>query len=161
MSKGAKPKSTELLQKHGTLRKDRHGDRIDVEIPLKKEASDWLSEDEKEVWIKWHEFLQKNDILKETDEVAFGLLCKVFVRVQTLSEEMTGPDDYVSTHISDVGASVTRKNPKYEIMADSEKTLLRILTEFGMTPSSRAKVKTAIQEKKNPLQELRNRNTAK
>lgn len=161
MPAGRKPKSTELLQKQGTFRPDRHGDRVDVEIPLKKEASDWLSEDEKEVWVKWHEFLQKNDILKETDEVAFGLLCKVFVRVQTLSEEMTSPDDYVSTHISDVGAEVTRKNPKYEIMADSEKTLLRILTEFGMTPSSRAKVKTAIQEKKNPLQELRNRNTAK
>lgn len=161
MSKGAKPKSTELLQKQGTFRPDRHGTRAFIETPLKKDAVDWLSDEEKEVWAQWYEQLQKNNILKDTDEIAFGLLCKTFVRVKNLSTELDSVAEYTIDHKADNSETVKRKNPLYEIMADSEKTLLRILTEMGMTPASRNKVKVAIEEKKNPLQELRNRNTAK
>ncbi|MCF0060130.1 phage terminase small subunit P27 family [Dyadobacter chenwenxiniae] len=157
MPAGRKPKSTELLQAQGTYRKDRHKDRVKIVDELKKSPVDWLTDEEKEVWSKWYDYLQKNDVLKETDEVAFGLLCKTFVRVQKFGAELITTDDYISEHKSDVGAMVTKKDPKYEIMADSEKSLLRLLTEFGMTPASRAKVKAAVQAKKNPLQELRNR----
>lgn len=154
---GRKPKPTGLLKAQGTYRKDRHGARVPIEEPLTKSPVDWLTEEEKEVWTKWYEYLQKNDILKETDEVAFGLLCKTFVRLKKLNEEMPNTEDFIMEHMSDVGTVTTKKHPKYDIMADSEKSLLRLLTEFGMTPASRAKVKAAIGEKKNPLHELRNR----
>ncbi|MCE7038982.1 phage terminase small subunit P27 family [Dyadobacter sp. CY312] len=157
MGAGRKPKNTDVLKAQGTFRKDRHGKRIAIDESLSKSPVDWLSDEEKEVWAKWYEYLQKNEILKETDEVAFGLLCKTFVRVKKLTDEMPDIKKYLIMHTSDVGAKVSKKNPLYDILADSEKTLLKLLTEFGMTPASRAKVKTAIGERKNPLQELRNR----
>lgn len=152
MAKGRKPKTTEQLQDQGTYRKDRHENRIVVSEPLTESAVEWLTDEEKELWAKWYGVLQKNDILKETDEVAFGLLCKTFRRIQVLQREIKTPEDYVITHIADVGAPVTRKNPKYEILVDNEKNLLRLLTEFGMTPASRSKVKTAIQENEDPFE---------
>jgi P27 family predicted phage terminase small subunit len=157
MSSGRKPKTTDLLRAQGNFRKDRHGDRIDPNRSLSESPVDWLTDEEKIVWEKWYEYLQRNDILKETDEVAFGLLCKVFVRVQKLGDELPDIEKFIITHTSDAGAKVKKRNPLFDILSDSENKLLKLLTEFGMTPVSRAKVKAAVKEKKNPISELRNR----
>lgn len=157
MGKGRKPKATDTLRAQGTYRKDRHHDRVDPNNPLPKSPVDWLTVEEKEVWAKWYEYLQRNDILKETDEVAFGLLCKIFTRVQKLAEALPGTEHFVIDHESDAGSVVKKRNPMYDVLSDSENKLLRLLTEFGMTPVSRAKVKSAIKEKKNPIGALRNR----
>lgn len=154
---GRKPKATDTLRAQGTYRKDRHKDRIDPNKALSPSPVDWLTDEEKEVWAQWHEYLQRNDILKETDEVAFGMLCKIFVRVQKLSKTLPGPTKFVINHKSDSGASVKKRNPLYDILSDSENKLLKLLTEFGMTPVSRARVKSAIKEKKNPIGALRSR----
>lgn len=157
MRAGRKPKATDTLRAQGTFRKDRHQDRIDPNISLTQSPVDWLTEEEKVVWAKWYEYLQRNDILKETDEVAFGMLCKVFVRVQKLTGVLPGPDDFVIDHVSDAGSTVKKRNPMYDVLSDSENKLLKLLTEFGMTPVSRARVKSAIKEKKNPIGALRSR----
>lgn len=157
MGAGRKPKATDTLRAQGTFRKDRHQDRIEPNKLLSQSPVDWLTDEEKEVWSKWYDYLQRNDILKETDEVAFGLLCKMFVRVQMVAEELPGPLEYVIDHISDTGSSVKKRNPLYDVLSDSENKLLRLLTEFGMTPVSRAKVKSAVKEKKNPIGALRGR----
>jgi len=156
MGAGRKPKATDTLRAQGTFRKDRHQERIEPNKMLSRSPVDWLTEEEKEVWSKWYDYLQRNDILKETDEVAFGMLCKIFVRVQKTAEELPGPDRFVIDHVSDSGSVVKKRNPMYDVLSDSENKLLRLLTEFGMTPVSRAKVKSAIKEKKNPIGALRN-----
>jgi len=157
MGAGRKPKATDTLKAQGTFRKDRHQDRVEPNFSLPESPVDWLTAEEKAVWSKWYGYLQRNDILKETDEVAFGMLCKVFVRVQKLTGVLPGPDDFVIDHESDAGSVVKKRNPMYDVLSDSENKLLRLLTEFGMTPVSRAKVKSAIKEKKNPIGALRNR----
>ena len=152
MAKGRKPKTTEDLEIQGTYRKDRHASRVAVAEVLTESPVEWLTEEEKALWTKWYGVLQKNDILKETDEVAFGLLCKTFRRIQILQREIVDASDYVVSHKSDVGAEVTRRNPKYEILESNEKNLLRLLTEFGMTPASRSKVKTAVETGEDPFE---------
>lgn len=154
MGAGRKPKATEVLKKQGTYRADRHKSRVKVEKKLVDKPSEWLTAEEKAVWTKWYEYLQTSNILKETDEVAFGLLCKTFNRVDILSRDFKTADDYIISHISDVGAPTVKKDPKYEIMDAEEKKLLKLLTEFGMTPASRSKVKQAIQDDEDPFKKL-------
>lgn len=156
MSKGAKPKPTELLKKRGTYRDDRHEDRTEVMNELPATPADYLSPREKEIWTKWYPVLQKNHILKETDEVAFGLLCKKFVRCEMFAQKFKKAEDFTSDHKSDVGSIVKRKDPAYDIMAAEERDLMKILTEFGMTPSSRSKVKVALVGGDDPFSRLLN-----
>ena len=72
------------------------------------------------------------------------------------ANEFKGIDDYIVDHKSDVGATVKRKNPAYDIMAAEERDIMKMLTEFGMTPASRSKVKVALQGGDDPLSKLRN-----
>ncbi len=155
MTKGTKPIPTETLKKKGTYRADRHESRAEVEKALSTTPSEYLSEREKQIWAKWYPILQQNQMLKETDEVAFGLLCKKFVRCEMFAKNYTSPTDYVTDHTSDVGATVKRKDPGYDIMASEERDLMKILTEFGMTPASRSKVKVAMKEDEDPFEKLR------
>ena len=154
MAKGAKPKPTETLKKKGTYRADRHEDRAEVEKELTTTPPPYLSEREKQIWALWYPILQGNNMLKETDEVAFGLLCKKFVRCEMFSRQFTAMEDFITDHISDVGAKVKRKDPGYDIMAAEERDLLKILTEFGMTPASRSKVKVALRGEEDPYKKL-------
>lgn len=153
---GRPSKPTELLKKQETFRSDRHEDRVFVANKLANTPSKWLTAKEKKVWEKWYETLQNNEILKETDEVAFGLLCKVFHRVESLAKEFKNPEDYTMEYISDVGSKVTKVNPRYTILVEAEKNLLKLLTEFGMTPVSRNKIKSALREEEDPFQKLLN-----
>lgn len=152
MSKGRKPKTDEQLKDQGTYRKDRHGTRAFIEKPLTDQPAEWLTPEEKAIWTKWYGLLQKNDILKETDEVAFGLMCKKLHRSQMFSKRLREPEDYIYVHESDVGASVKKKDPMYEIMVSEERDLMRILTEFGLTPASRGKIKTAVEQGEDPFE---------
>lgn len=150
MARGRKPKSTQELEDQGTYRKDRHASRIDVVQSLPEDPANWLTAGQKKVWGKWYEVLQRNDILKETDEVAFGEICVKYDRILQLRKEVQ-KEGFTIFHSADNGAEVVKKNPKYEILAAEEKDLLRLLTEFGMTPASRSKVKTALDEGENPF----------
>lgn len=154
--KGRPSKETALLKKQGTYRNDRHGERIAIQKELSEEPADWLNEEEKEVWNKWYPVLQKNGMLKETDDVAFGLLCKTFYRVKSLSDSFRSVDDFVYDHTSDAGATVPRVEPKYTILVEAERNLLKLLTEFGLTPVARNKVKSILKDEKSPLDKLRN-----
>ncbi|MCF2443642.1 phage terminase small subunit P27 family [Dyadobacter sp. CY345] len=156
MGQGRNPKATELLKKQGTFREDRHGDRVHIENALTISPSNFLTAKEKKIWEKWYQVLQENNILKETDEVAFGLLCKTFNRVEILSKEFKKTDDYIYSYTSDVGAKVVKTHPKYAVLVESEKNLLKLLTEFGMTPASRNKVKMALDKGVDPFAELEN-----
>lgn len=152
MPRGRKAKPTEQLKDQGTYRKDRHEDRLEISIPLQTDPAEWLTDEEKAIWTKWYGVLQQYDVLKETDEVAFGLLCKVFRRTQVLSEEFRNGENLIIDHVSDVGAKVQKENPKFKILVASEATLLKLLTEFGMTPASRSKVKSAVKEGEDPFE---------
>jgi len=156
MAKGRPPKPTDVLKLQSTFRNDRHADRVAVNGTLSAEPVKWLTAKEKKVWEKWHHVLQRNGILKETDEVALGMLCKIFVRVQDLSKEFKTPKDMITTHMSDVGALVDKVHPLYPLLVEAEKNLLRLLTEFGMTPVSRSKVKAAIEEEEDPFDKIKN-----
>lgn len=155
-SRGRPSKSTALLKKQGTYRNDRHGDRIMPKAELSKKPVDWLTKEEKKVWNKWYPILQKNGMLKETDDVAFGLLCKTFQRVKELSESFSSTDDFITEHISDVGAVVKKIDPKFTVLERAEQSLLKLLTEFGLTPVARNKVKAAVKENEDPFDKLMN-----
>ena len=156
MAAGRKPKDVNILKDQGTYRADRHGDRLFIEEALTEQPSEWLTPDEKELWAKWYPLLQKNDILKETDEVAFGLMCKKLSRVQMFAQLFRFTPDYIIEHISDAGATVKKKDPMYEIMVAEERDLMKILTEFGLTPASRGKIKTAVKKGVDPFDEMLN-----
>lgn len=153
MAKG-KIKTIDTHKLDGTFREDRHGSVVDVENDLVDIPSSFLNKKEKLIWKKWHPVLNGVQILKETDEVAFGLLCRISNRVFTLNTELN--EDFIIEHVSDVGATVKKENPLYRVLDREENKLIQLLGKFGMTPESRSKIKTDINEGKDPFADLLN-----
>lgn len=153
MAKG-KIKTIDVHKLDGTYRDDRHGDSVNVENDLSDKPTTFLTKKEKSYWKKWHPVLHRGQILKETDEVAFGLLCRISNRVFALAEELN--DDYIIEHLSDVGAVVKKENPLYRVLDREEQKLINLLGKFGMTPESRGKIKVALGDGEDPFTKLLN-----
>lgn len=153
-TKGRPPKPVEQLKREGGLRNDRHSDRVKIDKPLDSSPPAWLSAEAKKHWGDWYRVLNKNGILKETDAIAFGMLCAEYDRYITLAKDFRKSDDYVITHISDVGAMVQKIDPKYTIMLNAQRDLFKMLGDFGMTPTSRNKIKMAIEEEEDPFEKI-------
>jgi P27 family predicted phage terminase small subunit len=153
MAKG-KIKTIDTHKLDGTFRDDRHGAVVNVENDLVDKPSSFLTKKEKTLWKKWHPVLSRNQRLKETDEVAFGLLCRITNRAFNLNAELK--DEFIIEHISDVGAVVKKENPLYRVLDREENKLINLLGKFGMTPESSSKIKTDINEGKDPFAELLN-----
>ncbi|QRQ99704.1 phage terminase small subunit P27 family [Dyadobacter sandarakinus] len=153
-AKGRPSKPTEQLKREGNLRNDRHSDRLNVSVPLDSTPPAWLSEEARKHWTSWYPVLNKNGILKETDAIAFGLLCMEYDRLTMMMKDFKKSDDYIITHISDVGAMVQKIDPKYTIILNSTRDLFRMLADFGMTPTSRNKIKAAIEEEEDPFEKI-------
>lgn len=150
-------RNSKIIETHkldGTYRQDRHGNSVQIDNDLEQQPVSFLTDEEKKYWTKWYNVLHDGQILKETDEVAFGLLCRISNRVFMLADRLG--DEFVIDHESDVGAIVKKENPLYKVLDKEENKLINLLGKFGMTPESRGKVKVSLNEGKDPFADLLN-----
>ena len=127
--RGRKPKPTALKLLDGT-----RADRIDHDEPAMPPASieppDWLDETAREHWGELAPVLLSAGLLTASDRQALALLCEAFSRFR-------------------VDAANDKARDLYR----------RMLVEFGLTPSSRSRVKTTAKPARDTLADFFARRT--
>lgn len=150
---GRPRKPTALKVVHGTKRKDR-------QIPnepkpsgsLSVEPPEWLSDKAEPWWHRVRPILVGMQVATDADPIAVGMLC------DALAEYVAARDDVLKEGATydcttEKGGTMIRAHPSVAIAADAWRRAKLMLTEFGLTPASRAKVSTAVPGPADPLEE--------
>ena len=135
MGKGRKPKPTAMLKASDTYRKDRHQNRLEAtgrpDQPIfsdSKDTFDWLV----------HQ-LDDLGVVAEVDAIALQMLSDAwedYCASRAVIRRL-GPT-YVTTTAQ--GDEMHRPRPELALMQQSWDRLKKMLPEFGLTASSRAKL---------------------
>jgi P27 family predicted phage terminase small subunit len=112
----------------------------DVQMP------DWLSRDAKLHWPTIAEPLRAAGLLTALDATALGLYCEAFVLWKDANDKIVkfGP-------VVKGAAGYPVRSPFLTIANQQSELMLRILVEFGMTPSSRSRVTATPPDDTNPF----------
>ncbi len=100
---------------------------------------DWLSDLARELWGELAPQLDALGILTIADGPALAGLCECYAEFRhARADVLKHGETYWS--VSEDGSKMKRKNPSVEIASDSFKRWVRMLSEFGLTPSARSKL---------------------
>lgn len=146
---GRKRKPTAMLKASGTFRDDRHGNKLEAigrpTLPSyqnSEEAFKWLVDQ-----------LDDLGVVAETDAMALQMLADAWedycaARAVVKSQ---GPT-YITNNVN--GDEVYKTRPELQMMQDAWNRIKKMLPEFGLTASARAKLNTP--EKVETLDDLLN-----
>lgn len=134
--KGRKPKPTQSKVLQGTFRKDRHsGAEAAPEVAL-PEAPDHLSPDAVQEWSRVSEELYSCGLLSRVDRAALAAYCVVYAR---WAEAESGIREKGLLIKAPSGA--IQQSPLVGIANRALDLMHKYMVEFGMTPSSRSRIK--------------------
>ncbi len=112
-----------------------------------------LSAEAKKKWPIVREVLQKLPVSTEADILAIQRLAETYAEVLELQEVIRKEGRFYSAETK--FGEMIRPHPAVAMYSDASKRLHALLTEFGLTPSSRSKVKGPTDgEQKDPLEEF-------
>jgi len=145
MAGGRPPKPTSQKALGGTLQPSRtnaHEPVPDVALPL---PPDWLSERGHSYWNEIGPVLLSMKVVTFGDGAALSLLVEALAEWAEARQAVIGVDGrpgvgLVYEMLTESGQTMRRPNPEVAQASDAMKRALRMLTEFGLTPSSRSKV---------------------
>ena len=135
----AKMIPTEIKRQRGTLRKDRtnpYEPKLPVAIPP---TPTWLSEDGQKAFVELSTLLHDMSVLTNADELALTLLCDAYSEYKSAKQIVNSLGATVEI-MSREGNSKPTIRPEVQIANQAFVRVFQLLKEFGLTPSSRAKV---------------------
>tara|TARA_R110002096_G_scaffold102090_2_gene225640 strand:- start:2 stop:451 length:450 start_codon:yes stop_codon:yes gene_type:complete len=147
MGKGRKPKPTAILKAQGTFETSRHANRLEADgIPMAptiqnaSETFDWLVKK-----------LDDLGVIAEIDGMALQMLADAWEDYQTTRAVIKehGPTYSTTTTQKDL---MWRPRPEVALMNQSWDKIKKMMIEFGLTASSRAKIE--MKEKIQTLEDL-------
>lgn len=162
---GRRPKPTELKKAQGNPGKRKLNELEPTpEIIVDASVPAYLSKPARQWWEMLSPMLLRIKVLTEADQLALALLCEQAAQADEATKILRKGGILVKRKLLDrkgkkVG-EVPVINPAYKVQLESMKQLKSFLTEFGMSPASRAKVTKMVepgQLKRDPLGELRDR----
>ena len=129
---------TELKKQRGTLRKDRMNPNEPVLPSVIPPIPTWLSEDGQKAFAELSTLLHDMSVLTQADELALTLLCDAYSEYKKAKvvNELGSTMEVISRE----GNSKPTIRPEVQIANQSFVRVFQLLKEFGLTPSSRAKV---------------------
>ena len=130
---------TELKKQRGTLRKDRLNENEPKLPSVIPPIPTWLSEDGQKAFSELSTLLHDMSVLTQADELALTLLCDAYSeykRAKEVVNELGATMEVTSRE----GNSKSVIRPEVQIANQSFVRVFQLLKEFGLTPSSRAKV---------------------
>jgi len=130
---------TELKKQRGTFRQDRHNPsepKLPSTIPP---TPTWLSEQGQKSFIELSHILHDMTVLTLADSMALEMLCDSYSEYKSAKEIInTLGSTYIVT--SREGNEKAFIRPEVQIANQAFVRVFQLLKEFGLTPSSRAKV---------------------
>ena len=142
--RGRKPKPSALKLLEGT-RADRINDREPVMPPAASiEPPAWLDSYGRLHWDELAAILSKAGLLTAGDAAALAQLCDDFSTIRKSIEgppaDITGDYDAIRAYL----ANADKARDRYR----------RMLIEFGLTPSSRSRIKSTVEKPRDALEEF-------
>jgi P27 family predicted phage terminase small subunit len=133
-TRGKRPKSNVVKLLQGQrVRTSKRAPRVPAGTP---EPPEHLNKEAKAVWAKVAPKLYAAGLLTELDREALGALCCCAARVAEAERHLAAEGPTV------VGArGAMRQSPWLSIAAAARRQMLSLAQEFGMTPSSRGRIK--------------------
>lgn len=130
---------TEIKKQRGTLRQDRVNNNEPKLPSIIPPIPTWLSEDGQKAFSELSTLLHDMSVLTQADELALTLLCDAYSEYKKAKEVVNelGSTMEVTSREGNI-KSVIR--PEVQIANQSFVRVFQLLKEFGLTPSSRAKV---------------------
>lgn len=102
-----------------------------------------------DVWERLSHIVARSIQLHEGDALFFEMFCNVYHDYLEVAEELRTSGRWYSTQSNHM-ANMDRQHPLVGILTTTEKSLLRMSEEFGLTPASRAKLKLPISKELEP-----------
>ena len=130
---------TELKKQRGTLRKDRLNENEPKLPSVIPPIPTWLSEDGQKAFSELSNLLHDMSVLTQADELALTLLCDAYSEYKNAKEVVNQLGATVEV-MSREGNSKPTIRPEVQIANQAFVRVFQLLKEFGLTPSSRAKV---------------------
>lgn len=130
---------TEIKKQRGTLRKDRMNENEPKLPSVIPPIPTWLSEDGQKAFSELSTLLHDMSVLTQADELALTLLCDAYSeykRAKEVVNELGATMEVTSRE----GNTKSVIRPEVQIANQSFVRVFQLLKEFGLTPSSRAKV---------------------
>lgn len=136
---GRKPKPTHLKLIEGNPGKRPINNKEPKPKVCIPDCPDWVNDEGKKEWKRIAPRLLKLNLLTEIDYAALAGYCDCYGELKGLRAEIKL---YGYTTTTDKGNVVQR--PEVGIYNQKLEKMLKFLTEFGMTPSSRARIKVEL-----------------
>ena len=144
---GARPLPTALHEVRGTFRPDRHGNN--GHEPKPKLATTamprWagLKGEAEKCWKRLAPQLIETRVLTEDDITALVALCRRWAEWDRLRQAVERDGETYWAEGTHGGGAQLKPNPAVNMRDNAFKDVMRALTEFGLTPSSRARVRVS------------------
>jgi P27 family predicted phage terminase small subunit len=150
MSKGRKPKPTALKILHGTDQPSRMNPNEPKPSSDKVKMPDCLSPEAQECWEQVAQHLSDAGVLTNLDIHALTLYCEAYARWKTANDMVVRYGTVIKTKNGNAVQS-----PYLAIANKGFDQLTKMMSEFGMTPSSRTRVSVAdAVSSSDPLEEF-------
>ncbi len=111
----------------------------------------YLSKRAKEAWVRIGGELEAMGVLTIADGTALEVLVLTYDEWRSAHDAIVDRGGALSYDCETETGTIVRAYPEVAIRADAAKRLRGMLTEFGLTPSSRSKVAASDQEAEDPL----------
>lgn len=143
-TRGRKPKPTALkvLEGNPGKRKLNTNEPVPVRGKNPPKCPDWLEDEAKAEWKRLAKNLFELGVLTEFDIQAFASYCQAYARWREAEEFITQHGSIVKTK-----NGMWQQVPQVSIAHQNQRIMLQAAAEFGLTPSSRARI-IADQESK-------------
>ena len=140
---------TEIKKQRGTLRQDRANPNEPVLPSVIPGNPTWLSEDGQKTFLELGELLHDMSVLTNADAIALELLCDAYSEYKA-AKQVVNELGVTDVQISREGNAKTVIRPEVQIANQSFVRVFQLLNEFGLTPSSRAKVNSIEKQAQTP-----------
>ena len=137
---------------HGPVRKDRRNDLEPTPKPGAPDCPSWLTEKAKETWHLLAPILDGMRIITQADRHGLELLCDSYAEYRKARETILkhGPTYESGT----ANGSIIRPRPEILIGSDAWKRVRMMLSEFGLTPASRSKIRVGADYREDPMEDF-------
>jgi len=145
---GPKPMPTQLKVLRGNPGRRRLNNLEPEPGPSRKKVPSWLPSEAKQYWNDLHPMLERLGVMTEADELALAGLCATYAAWREAYAFLQEHGTAYKT-VSTAGDVLWKSYPQVQVFSDMGKQLRVWLVEFGLSPSSRSKVKTITRKKDN------------
>jgi P27 family predicted phage terminase small subunit len=147
MKRGVKPKPTAIKLFEGDIHKERHNAREPQPEAVSPPPPDWMSDAEKEVWNRTAPDLYRMGVLSTVDLPALEAYCSCYVKWREAKEKAT-------IGVVQTPSGYIQQNPLISVELRYLNTMRLLMTEFGMTPSSRVRTESNSPQAPELLEDL-------